>query len=194
MSLNELLKDMSGRAVAKAVGIRHDNARESYRIQAVIDQSPIETLEELKCFSIAVFQHQYKRAMLEAPDAADLPEHMVWGVVKELLEKEYAGGLRGALRAARLGVDGGIRQIAELVYEYLRNEHIKAYRKFILENEVAPVDWDARVAVAREFLRSVSRVVPKERQLRAEELAPRIEEVIERHIERTSFSAKGSGR
>ena len=192
--LSRLLQRMSGTAVAEAVGIRHDAARESYRIQAVIDQTSIETLEELKCFSIAIFQNQYKRDVLEAPDAADLPEHMAWGAVRELLEKKYAGGLRGALRAARLGVAGGIRGIAELVYEHLRDEHIKAYRKFVLENEVASVDWDARVAVAREFLRSLSCVVPKEQQVRAEELAPRLEEIIEAHIERTSFSKKSSGR
>jgi len=171
------------------VETRHAAARECHRIQAVIDQTSIETLEDLKHLVIDFSQNQYKRAMLQDPEAADLPEPMVWGVAKELLERKYTDGLRGALRAARLGVDGGIRGLVEHVYEYLKDEHIKAYRRFILENEVATVDWDGKVSLAREFLRSASSVIPKKNQISPDEMAGRVYEAVEKHIQRTSFLA-----
>ena len=132
MSLSKLLKDMSDEAVAEAVGIRHDAARESFRIQTVIDQASIQTLEDLKQLAIDFYQNQYRRAIVQDPEAPDLPEQIAWGAAKELLERKYAGGLPGALRAARLGVDDGIRGLVEHIYTYIKDEHIKAYRKFIL--------------------------------------------------------------
>lgn len=187
MPLNIMLKQIETRTIETEV--QHAAVRESSPVQAIIKQRSIESLDEMMGMSVDCFQNHYKNAVLQDSDAPDLPEDIVWENVKEILERKY-GDLRGALRAVRLGVDGGIRGLIEGITDSIRQAHIRALHKRIMETYVPSVDWDAKVALAREFLRSTSAVVPKEGQASPSELASRIYKVIEGHIQRTGMSAK----
>ena len=91
-----------------------------------------------------------------------------------------------------LGVDGGIRGVIEGITDAIRQAHVKALYKRIIETHVPSADWDAKVALAREFLRGTSAVVSKEDQVSSGELANRIYKVIEGQIQRTGMSPKGA--
>ncbi len=187
MPLREMLKQIRDKTTE--IEARHAEVRENRPVEVVIEQASIDTLDELMSMSVACFQYQYKHAVLQDPDAPDLPEDIVWGDVNEILERKY-GDLKGAFRAVHLGVDGGIRGLIEGISDSIRQAHVKALHKRIIETYVPSVDRDAKIALAREFLRSASAVVPKENQVSPDELANRIYKVIEGHIQRTGMSAK----
>lgn len=191
MPLNEILKQIRDKRTE--IEARHAAVRENRPVSAVIEQRPIESLDELIGMSTDYYQHQFKHAVLQDPNAPDLPEDLVREDVREVLERKY-GSLRQALMAVRYGVDGGTLGVIQNLYLSIIDTHVRALQRYIIETNAPPVDWDAKVALAREFLRSLSCVVPKEQQVRAEEIAPCLEEIIEKHIERTSFSKKSSGR
>ncbi len=189
MHLKKILKQIRDKTVE--TDIHHAAVREDRPVRAIIDQRPIGTLDELMGISVACFQYQYKHAVLQDPDAPDLPEDIVWEDVREILERKYVD-LRGALRAARLGVDGGVRGVIEGITDSIRQAHVKALHKCLMEKHIPSIDRDAKVALAREFLRSVSAVVREEDQVSPGELANRIYQAIEGHIQRTSLSLKGA--
>ena len=189
MHLKKILKQIRDKTIE--ADIRHATVRENRPVKAIIDQRSIGTLDELMGMSVACFQYQYKHAVLQDPDAPDLPEDIVWEDVREILERKYVD-LKGALRAVRLGVDGGIRGVIEGITDSIRQAHVKALHKHIIETHLPSVDRDAKVALAREFLRSVSAVVREEDQVSPGELANRIYKAVEGLIKRTSVSLKGA--
>ena len=189
MPLKKIVKQIRDKTVE--LEVRHAAVRENRPVRAIIEQRPVGTLDELMGMSVEHYQHQFKHAVLQDPSAPDLPQEEAWEAVKQLLEQKY-GSLKGALRAARLGVDGGLRGVVEHVYESIRDMHVRALKRYIIETNASSVDWDAKIALAREFLRSVSSVVPEDDQVSPGELASHIFRAVEGHIQRTSVSLKGA--
>ena len=172
--------------------LRHAAARETNRVREVIERGAIDGIDSLRRLGVEFFQGQWKAAVFGRSDAPGLPEEVVWQAATEVLERKYTGGLKGALMAVRLGVDSGIRGVIEHVYRFIRDTHVNAWRRYVTQSSIPPPDWDARLAAAREFLGSVSPVVPGESQVNAGELALRIYECIERHLRRTSLAQEGA--
>jgi len=193
MSWAEIVKQMKGKMVQQ-IRARHDAARLSYKIKEVISETPIEDMHSLKKLVMDFMQHQYRHAILDNPESDNLPDYLLWQEICEILENKYSGGLSGVLHAARLGVNGGIRGIIETLYAHLKSEHERAFRDHVFNENIAATNWNKKVRVASQFLRGVEGVVPKEKQVYAEEVAPRLREIIEGYVRQTSvFKGKRPG-
>lgn len=185
---------MKGRA-ARQISAKHDAARLLYKIKAVISKTPVEDMHALKELIMDFMYHQYRNAIVENPDTKDLPSFLLWSEACDVLERKYAGGLRGVLHAARSGVNGGVRGIIETLYEHLKSEHEKAFRTCIFNEVLPPNDWIRKVKAAKQLLNGFQTVVPAAKQIPAEEAAPRLREFIEIHIKKTSIlSGRKPGR
>jgi hypothetical protein len=193
---NSIFNKVNDEAVARAVGILHDNARNKFKVEPMIKNQPITTMGELMDLSIKFVRNQFKFAI--CPEKNDtISEDFAWSVAVTAIEQKYPDGLQGALRACKCGVDGGCRGFIETLWQFIKSGQEQMYRKYILETEAGISTWENKVSLAKRFLERISCVVPEESQKHAEEIAANIEKIIEGHIKMTGVSygkSHGFGR
>jgi hypothetical protein len=147
-AIMDILEELDERTIAREVGIPHDEARMRFPLQT----NTAVSFPEFEDVIAQYFDYHHGHCVacggrLSRAEAA--------GRAKEILEKEYRrrhGDLVTAYNDAHDGTNGGMRAILDMIAEALKAESVERYTRDVFDRRVAPNDYEAKVAIIREFM------------------------------------------
>ncbi len=177
VDLNQILRLLDSENIAQVVSIKHDQARESYRLQRTTVNSYEEFHEEI----IAYHQHHHQ-CIYGAP----MPPEMASGVVRQIIDRQFSrqGGYESAFVEAKTGIMGGLRNILDRICDVLKHDHEEKYITHIFHTYVGPLNWEAQVSLMRQYMEKFRAIAPPELLEKSpEQLARDYEYVIRTHVQ-----------
>lgn len=181
--IGAILDALGGERIARAVSDDHYNARATY------SGHPKNTVEDHPEFHHVIcdyFRHHFSltivRSLTLRGGTVPLPDHWVSSEAWRLVDQSYRdyGGYEGAYRNARSGVAGGLHGVLNGIADALRSQQEQQYIKYVLRTGVDPMDFEAKVELARQFLdRFGGYLSPDERARSPADIARNFEHFIE---------------
>ena len=147
-AIDNLLRALDEREMARRVGLRHDEARMSYQLQR-------NTVADFDAFTdiIADYYNHHFAKCVSGGGAVSRSEAA--GRAKEILEKDYRrrnGDIVMAFNDAHDGTNGGLRVILDKLAEALKIETVERYIRDMFDKHVAPNSWHDKVEIIRQFI------------------------------------------
>lgn len=179
-SIDSLIQALDERTIAQRVGRKHDDARVRYRL----DSSTVPSWKEFEDQIGGYYSYHYAQCVsvggrLDPGDARSR--------AKELLEREYRrkrGDIVAAFTDARDGVNGGLREVLDILAEGLKAEAIQRYVRNCFDSHVPPPDFESKVEYIRELFERLGPHLAGSVQLdRPERYAREYQTVIEAYVE-----------
>jgi len=147
-AIETLLAALDERALAREVGLAHDEARLHFPLK----HNTVDTFDEFTAIIGNYYNHHFSRAIA---GRAKLPEPEARSRAKELLEREYRrrhGDIVSAFNDAHDGTNGGLRVILDTIADGLKAESIERYARDVFDRHVAPNSWEDKVEIIRQFI------------------------------------------
>ena len=147
-AIESILAALDERALARAVGLAHDEARVRFPLR----HNTVETFDEFTKIIGDYYNHHFSSCIA---GKAKLPEPEARSRAKELLEREYRrrhGDIVSAFNDAHDGTNGGLREILDTIADALKAESIERYVRDLFDRQVAPNSWEDKVEIIREFI------------------------------------------
>jgi len=147
-SFHNLLEETNERAIAQRVGIQHDEARTTYRL----DKNTVESFDEFTWILADYMNHHLSKCVAKG---GRLSFAEASSRVKEILEEEYrrrGGDIVSAYNDAKDGTNGGVRGCLDLVAERLKTESVERYLREVFDRYVAPNSWEDKLEIIRQFI------------------------------------------
>ncbi|HOW74112.1 MAG TPA: hypothetical protein PKY77_26200 [Phycisphaerae bacterium] len=146
--IDDLLAALDERRIATAVSVPHDEARIRYRLRS----NTVSSYGEYGAVLADYYNHHFTACVahggrLTPADARQL--------ALGILEREYRrrGGDRiQAYNDAQEGLNGALRTQLDHICESLKADATERYIQEIFDQYVAPVSWDDRVEIIRQFI------------------------------------------
>jgi hypothetical protein len=147
-SLESLFGAMDELAIARAVGIPHDEARMSYALKNNTVGSYGEFTEVITDY----YNYHVGKCVLHG---GFLSRTEAGGRAKEILDREYrrqGGDINTAYNDAHDGTSGGLRLILDKLAEQLKAESVERYIRDAFDRYVEPNSWEQKVDIMRQFI------------------------------------------
>lgn len=141
--LLKILKELDETHVFEAITIRHDKAREDYSLHVRRITSFSEFLEQLCLY--------YKFHRLHA-SGIKVPEAMVAGEVKGLVQQAFRGDLTSVFIHVKHGQEGGIKRVIDGIAESLKQQEKSHWTDHVKLQSYDPSDREQRRELAQEYL------------------------------------------
>jgi len=149
-SLSSILEKLNERYIANHIGIPHDEARMSYRL----DSNTVRDIDEFTRLVGDYYSHHFTRCIAHG---GSLSTTEAQGRAKEIIQQIYRAShgsdFIGAFNDAHDGTHGGLRVILDKIAEHLKAESIERHVREIFDQEVKPNSWEDKVDVIRQFIR-----------------------------------------
>jgi hypothetical protein len=179
-SLESLLSAMDELAIAKNVGIPHDEARMSYSP----GKNTVESFDEFSGVIADYYKYHIGQCVVQG---GVVSRTEAAGRAKEILEQEYrrqGGDIVTAYNDAHDGTNGGLRVILDRIAEQLKAESVERYLRDVLDRYVEPNSWEQKVDIMRQFLaRFAHQLSSSIRADQPERYAANFEELIRAYVE-----------
>lgn len=153
--IHQLLAALDERRIAQQVGIPHDEARMSFRLE----RNTVRDWDEFEAIIGAYYTHHSSRCVAVGSRMAPQDARTE---AKELLEREYrrqTGGMGrqdglivAAFNAAHDGTDGGLRKILDIIADALRQKAVANYIRDAFDRFVRPTAWSEKVEIIDQLL------------------------------------------
>ena len=147
-SLESLLTAVEELAIARNVGIPHDNARGGY----ALSKNTVGSFEEFTDVIADYYNHHVSRCVMHG---GRLSRTEAAGRAKEILEQEYkrqGGNIITAYNDAHDGTNGGLRVVLDRLAEQLKAESVERYMRDTFDRYVTPNSWEDKVEIIRQFI------------------------------------------
>jgi len=145
-ALDEVLSQISARAMNDSVGRVADTARLSFLLQDVTVDSDQEFHDTIRSFFLHLARHSGRVTQADPEAAAD--------DAYALLTRAFSrhGGPQAALSEAREGVHGGMRYILDLMTDQYKREETEKRVTRVLKECLDQKNWEEKVAFMKAFL------------------------------------------
>jgi hypothetical protein len=149
-------------------------ARESFRLQ----QDRVASFDAMMDVCVRYFLHHFKAVISQqgAP-TAEYARGMVW----ELLEHHYQGGIEAAYRAASRGVNGAMSGVLDAIRDYFMKDLEEKYFAHVIMQCVDVMDLQDIKALMEQYIQRYGRYLDGQHIAGAEFLVPKFREVIKAH-------------
>jgi len=146
--LANLLEELDENTIAQKVGIPHDEARIRYSLTS----NTVTTFSEFEDAISHYYNYHYTQCVTRG---GNLPRSESYGRAREIIEQGYrrrGGDITSAYNDAHAGTNGGLRAILDIIAETLKEESVTRHVRHAFDQHVAPNDYEAKVAIIREFI------------------------------------------
>lgn len=180
--IDELLAALDEREMARAVALRHDEARMAYPLR----RNTVDNFDEFTDAIGDYYNYHFTRCV---SGGGALSRAEAAGRAKEILDQEYRHPRRGgdivmAFNDASDGTNGGLRVILDTIAEALKAEAVERYVRDQFDRYVAPNDWEQKVEIIRQFIdRHGASLASSIRADQPERYAQNYQELIRRYVE-----------
>ena len=147
-SIESLLSAMDELAIARNVGIPHDEARMNYSL----GKNTVASYEDFTHVIADYYNYHVSRCVVHG---GYLSRTEAAGRAKESLEQDYrrrGGNVITAYNDAHDGTNGGLRSVIDRLAEQLKAESVKWYIRDAFDRYVDPTSWEKKVDVIRQFI------------------------------------------
>ena len=147
-SLDNLLATMDELAIARNVGIPHDEARMRYSLNS----NTVGSFDEFTDVIADYYNHHVSACVVHG---GFLSRTEAAGRAKEILEQEYrrqGGNMITAFNDAHEGTQGGLRVVLDRIAEFLKAESVERYIRDAFDRYVTPNSWEQKVDIMRQFI------------------------------------------
>lgn len=147
-SIHTLLAALDERAIARCIGIPHDEARMRYPLRS-------NTVRDFDAFSRVIGDYFNYHFSACVSNGGSLSPAEAASRAKELLEREYRrhnGDIVTAFNDASDGTNGGLRAVLDKIAEGLKAESVQRYMREMFDRHVAPNSWEQKVSIIRQFI------------------------------------------
>ena len=186
-SIDTLMAALTDTQIAQAVGNPHDAARMAYRVP----KNTADSFPELEEIIGDYYAYHFSRC--SAPGSRLSRVESV-GSAKQLLERFYHrqrhGDMVTAYHDANTGTNGGVRGLLDVIADAMKEEAIEKYVRHVFDSQVAPIDYEQRVELIRQFMqRYGSLLSPAVRDLKPEYFAHQYIELVRMYAEAITRTA-----
>jgi len=146
--IDVLLSALNERAIAQNVAIEHDQTRAEYRNYSIT----VETYAEFERIITDYCGHHYNKCLAKGGRLDSAQASSIAKTEIENVYKKRNGNLSSAFDDATYGINGGMRYILDIIADGLKTQAIENYTRSVFDRIVAPVDWDQKVEIIRQFI------------------------------------------
>jgi hypothetical protein len=135
-------------AIARNVGIAHDEARAGYGLKKNI----VGNFDEFNDLIADYYSYHINRCVVQG---GSLAKFEAAGRASEILERDYrrqGGNIMSAYKDAHDGTNGGMRIILDVIAERLKEESVERYIRQVFNQHVDPTSWDQKVEIITAFV------------------------------------------
>ena len=179
-SLNNLLAAIDELAIARNVGLQHDEARMRYSLNR-------NTVENFDAFADVIADYYNHHLSECVAHGGFLSRTEAAGRAKEILEQEYrrqGGNMITAFNDANAATNGGLRVVLDRIAEFLKTESVERYIREAFDRYVTPNSWEQKVDIMRQFIaRHGHHLSSSIRPDQPERYASNYEELIRAYVE-----------
>ena len=147
-SLQNLIAAMDELAIARNIGIPHDEARMRYSL----NENTVGSFNEFADVIGNYYNHHVSQCVVHG---GFLSRTEAAGRAKEVLEQEYrrqGGNMMTAYNDAHDGTNGGLRVVLDRIAEKLKAESVERYIRDAFDRYVDPSSWEQKVDIMRQFI------------------------------------------
>ena len=179
-TIDMILRELDERYIAQQIGIPHDEARLSYRLQR-------NTVSDFRDFERIIGDYYNHHFTACVAHGGQLSSSEAIGRAKEILEAEYkrhGGNVDNAYNDAHDGTEGGLRGILDLLADHLKAEAVERHVRQVFDRYVTPISWQEKVEIMRQFLARFGRdLSPHVRVDQPERYAQDWQELVRAYVE-----------
>ena len=179
-SLEGLLSAIDELAIARNVGIPHDEARMNYSP----GKNTVGSFDEFADVIADYYNYHVSQCVVHG---GYLSRTESAGRAKEMLEQEYrrqGGNIITAYNDAHDGTNGGLRIVFDKMAEQLKAESVERHIRDAFDRYVNPVSWDQKVDIMRQFITRYGRHLSSSiNPAQPERYAASYEELIKAYVE-----------
>ena len=179
-AFENLIAAMDEVAIARNVGIAHDEARMQYSS----NKNTIESFDEFSGVIADYYNYHVSRCVVRGGSMSRIEAA---GRTKEMLEQEYrryGGSMITAYNDAHDGTSGGLRIVLDKIAEKLKAESVERYIREAFDTYVDPTSWEQKVDIIRQFFARFGHMLsPSIRLDQPERYAQNYEELIRAYVE-----------
>jgi len=179
-SLESLLEAMDELAIARNVGIPHDEARMNYSLS----KNTVGNFDEFVDVIADYYNHHFSKCVVHG---GTLSRTEAAGRAKEILEQEYrrlGGNVNTAYNDAHEGISGGLRIVIDRLAEKIKADSVERYIRDAFDRYVDPTSWEQKVDIMRQFIARHGRMLSSSTQIdQPERYAQNYEELIMAYVE-----------
>lgn len=179
-SLEYLLNTIDELAIARDVGIPHDEARMQYALR----KNTVSDFEEFTGVIADYCSHHMSRCVMHG---GYISRTEAAGRAKEILEKEsrrQGGNIVTAFNDAHDGTNGGLRLVLDKLAESLKAESVERYIRDAFDRYVEPNSWEQKVDIMRQFIERFGHLLSSSiRANQPERYAHNYEELIRAYVD-----------
>ena len=135
-------------AIARNVGIAHDEARAAYGLR----KNTVSSFDEFNNLTADYYSYHIGHCVVQGGRIANFEAA---GRASEILEREYkrqGGNLMSAYKDANDGTNGGMRIILDVIAEQLKEESVERYVRHAFNRHVDPTSWAQKVGIIQQFI------------------------------------------
>lgn len=185
-TLRKILFELGETNLTRRIGLPLDEARAGYPMNAVTVKDGPEFNEAVTRFFLHLMRHT------QSPDGHVSREAAAAEAI-DLVEQAFSdtGGYSAALAEAQSGTRGGLRHVFDRMTDCVKRVTAGKYSTMVLKEAVDPLDWEAKLGLARHIHDHYGRYLPESfRGMPSGQLATHLEEGIrllseaERSLER----------
>ena len=147
-AIESLLSAMDEQAIARNVGIPHDEARMNY----TLTKNTVASFDEFSDVIADYYNHHITTCVTHG---GFLSRTEAAGRAKEILAQTYRrqrSDINGAFNDAHDGTNGGLRVILDKIAEHLKAESVERYVRDAFDAHVSPNSWEQKVDIMSQFL------------------------------------------
>jgi len=148
VNISDVLGRLDERYIARNVGLRHDEARMSYRL----NRNTVADFDEFSRVIGDYYNHHFRHVS----NGGSLSPVQAVGQAKAILQREYQNRQRsdivGAFNDAHDGTNGGLRVVLDKIAEAMKVEFVELYIRDVFDRHVAPNSWESKVEIIRQFI------------------------------------------
>ena len=179
-SLESLLTALDEVAIARNVGIPHDEARMNYSLR----RNTVGSFQEFSGVIAEYYNYHVSQSVLHGGFMSGTEAA---GRAKEIIEQEYrkqGGNINTAYNDAHDGTNGGLRVVLDRVAEQIKAESVERYIRDVFDRYVDPTSWENKVDIMRQFLARYGHMLsPSIRTDQPERYAQNHEELIRAYVD-----------
>ena len=151
-------------------------ARELFRLE----RDRVDDFDQMMAVCIQYYIHHFRRVIAEngAPT-----QEMTRGVVWNLLEHHYKGGVQAAFKAATKGINGGLPSVLDAIRDYFLRDQEEQYFNYTIMECVDVMDLDDVQALMRQYLERFGQHIDGQNMPSAAHLVPKYRDVIKAHAQ-----------
>ena len=146
-SIESLLAALDELAIARNVGLPHDEARMNYSP----GRNTVESYDEFTDVIADYYNYHFSRCVAHG---GYLSRTEAAGKAKEMLEQQYGrqgGDIITAYNDAHDGTNGGLRVILDKMAEQLKEKSVERYVRDAFDTYVKPNLWEPKLEIMRQF-------------------------------------------